>query len=495
MRGEDQERLGEKRKRDRPSAPGGRGGLRPDGGAVERLPPHEMDAERAVLGAILQDGQALLKCMEILRPHYFYKDAHRTIFAACLALFEQNEPVDLVTVAHELSRSTGVEEVGGAAALAALVDSVPTAANVGYHARLIRDAALLREVISVATEIVRIGYAAEDDADAIVDAAEQKIFQISQELVGRSFFPLKAILKGTFEQIEKLYERKTHVTGVPTGFAEFDLRTSGLQPADLIVIAGRPSMGKTSFALGISAHAAIEERIPVAIFSLEMSKEQLAQRMLCSEARVNGNSLRTGYLSEKDWPRLTTAAGLLSEAPIFIDDTPTLTVLEIRAKARRLKVEQNLGLIIVDYLQLIQGRGRVENRVQEIAEISRGLKALAKEIHVPVVALSQLSRRTEDREKSRPQLADLRESGAIEQDADLVAFLYRPGYYTARASGKEEGSLGEEDRTTEVIIAKQRNGPTGTVPLAFFREFVRFEPLEGIREPETDYGALRAEEI
>ncbi len=447
--------------------------------ASDRIPPQNIEAEISVLGGILQDPQALLKAMEVLRPADFYKEAHRKIFSACIDLFDRNEPVDLVTLANELMRRQHLEEVGGSSALSALVDAVPTAANVAYHARIVKDKALLYSLIQKATAVVSRAYADKDDVDEVLDWAEQQIFEISQDKVSRSFVPVKSVLKGTFQLIEKLYDRKSHVTGIPTGFRRFDEMTAGLQPSELVVVAGRPSMGKTSFCLNIAQHAAIQERIPVAIFSLEMSKEQLVQRMLCSVASVDSHKLRTGYLSDADWPKLTTGAGRLSESPIFIDDTPGISLLEMRAKARRLKAEQGLSLVIIDYLQLISGRGRVESRQQEISEISRSLKAMAKELDVPVVALSQLSRAVESRQPPRPQLSDLRESGAIEQDADVVTFLYRPAFYRT----KKEDDLDEpEDNTTEVIIGKQRNGPTGTVHLAFLREYTRFEDQERERE-------------
>ena len=451
--------------------------------ALDRIPPQNLEAEVSVLGAVLQESGALLKAMETLRPGDFYKEAHRKIFAACVELFERNEPVDLVTLANELMQRKVLEEVGGASYLASLVDSVPTAANAAYHARIVKDKAILSALIQKATAVVTRAYADTDDVGIVLDWAEQQIFEISQEKSSRSFVPLKSILKGTFELIETLYERKSHVTGVPTGFAKFDEMTAGLQPSDLIVVAGRPSMGKTSFCLNIAQHAAIHDHTTVAIFSLEMSKEQLVQRMLCSEAQVDSHKLRTGYLSDSDWPKLTRGAGILSESPVFIDDTPGITLLEMRAKARRLKAEQGLGLVIIDYLQLISGRGRAESRQQEISEISRSLKAMAKELSVPVVALSQLSRAVESREDKRPQLSDLRESGAIEQDADVVAFLYRHAVYARKDTSKQpEGDDSEEDNTTEVIIGKQRNGPTGTVYLAFRREFTRFEEQERQRD-------------
>ncbi|HSB70406.1 MAG TPA: replicative DNA helicase [Candidatus Methylomirabilis sp.] len=448
--------------------------------ASDRIPPQNLEAEVSVLGAILQETGALLKAMEVLRPGDFYKEAHRKIFGACVELFEKNEPVDLVTLANELMRRKQLEEVGGASYLTSLVDAVPTAANVAHHARIVKDKALLHDLIQKATAVVGRAYADTDDVDDVLDWAEQQIFEISQNKISRSFVPVKSVLKGTFQLIERLYDRKSHVTGVPTGFRKFDEMTAGLQPSDLVVVAGRPSMGKTSFCLNVAEHASIQERIPVAIFSLEMSKEQLVQRMLCSVSRVDSHKLRTGYLSDADWPKLTTGAGILSESPIYIDDTPGISLLEIRAKARRLMAEQGgLGLVIIDYLQLITGRGRVESRQQEISEISRSLKAMAKDLNVPVVALSQLSRAVESRQPPRPQLSDLRESGAIEQDADLVAFLYRPGFYRVR---KEEELDEPEDNTTEVIIGKQRNGPTGTVHLAFLREYTRFEEQERQRD-------------
>jgi replicative DNA helicase len=449
--------------------------------ASNRIPPQNLEAEVSVLGAILQEAGALLRAMELLRPADFYKEAHRKIFAACVELFEKSEPVDLVTLANELMRRKVLEEVGGAAYLASLVDAVPTAANVAHHARIVRDKALLNALIQKGTAVVSRAFADTEDVDEVLDWAEQQIFELSQEKISRAFVPVKSILKGTFETIEKLYSRKSHVTGVPTGYRKFDEMTAGLQPADLIVVAGRPSMGKTSFCLNFAQHAAVQEHISVAIFSLEMSKEQLVQRMLCSVASVDSHRLRTGYLTDADWPRLTTGAGILSESPVFIDDTPGISLLEMRAKSRRLKAEHSLGMVIIDYLQLITGRSRSESRQQEISEISRSLKAMAKELNVPVVALSQLSRAVESRTPPRPQLSDLRESGAIEQDADVVVFLYRPAFYRTR---KDDGPEDPEDsdNTTEVIIGKQRNGPTGTVYLAFRREFTRFEEQERQRD-------------
>jgi replicative DNA helicase len=445
----------------------------------ERVPPHNIEAEMSVLGAILQSNEALLKCLEFLQPGHFYRDAHRKIFAVAKELFLRSEPVDLITVTNDLRRRGDLEEVGSAAFLTSLVEAVPTAANVTYHARIVRDKALLRQLIDVATDIVGLGYADQDDADQLLELAEQQIFEISEDRVRRSFLPLKEILKDAFEEVERLYDRKTQVTGVPTGFGELDKMTAGLQPSELVIIAGRPSMGKTSFALNIARNAAIEEGLPVGIFSLEMSKEQVVQRMLSSEAEVDSNRLRTGFLRETDWPKLTSAAGRLSDAPIYIDDSAAITVIELRAKARRLKAEKEVKMVVIDYLQLISGRLRSENRQQEVSEICRALKAMAKELNVPVVALSQLARRTEEREEGRPQLSDLRESGAIEQDSDVVMFLYRPGYYRAR---KTQGVDPERDTKTEIIIAKQRNGPTGKVELAFLREYVKFGPLDLVHQ-------------
>jgi len=453
----------------------------------ERVPPHNLEAEMSVLGAILQSNEAFLKCLELLRPEHFYRDAHRKIYSAAHGLFWRSEPVDLITLTNELRRRGELEDVGSSAFLTSLVEAVATAANVSYHARIVRDKALLRQLIEVATGVVGLGYADHEDAEQVLEQAEQRIFEISQDRIRRSFVALKSILKDTFEQVERLFERKTQVTGVPTGFSQLDQMTAGLQPSELAIIAGRPSMGKTSFALNIARNAAMEEGIPVGVFSLEMSKEQVVQRMLSSEAEVDSNRIRTGFLRESDWPKLTNAAGRLSEAPIFIDDSAAISVIELRAKARRLKAEHNIGLVVIDYLQLISGRLRVENRQQEVSEICRALKAMAKELKVPVVALSQLARRAEERgEKGRPQLSDLRESGAIEQDSDVVIFLYRPGYYQARRADMEGGVDSERDTRTEINVAKQRNGPTGTVELAFLREYVKFGPLDVVHPEPYD---------
>jgi replicative DNA helicase len=449
---------------------------------ADRIPPQNLEAEISVLGAILQEQEALLKCLETLRAADFYKEAHRKIFSACEELFRKSEPVDLVTLGHELSRRKQLEEVGGGAYLASLVDQVPTAAHAANHAQIVKDKAILRSLAEKGTAVVGRAYADKEDVDKLLDWAEQQIFEISQAKISRSFLSLRQLMKSTVQYIEKLYERKAHVTGIPTGYSKLDEMTAGLQPSDLIVIAGRPSMGKSSFSLNIAERTALAEGTKVGIFSLEMSTDLVVQRFLCSLARLDSSKLRTGRLADADWPRLTTCAGRLSEAPIFIDDTPAISLLEMRAKARRLKAEHGLDLVIVDYLQLVSGRVRAENRQQEISEISRGLKAMAKELNVPVIALSQLSRAVEAREDKRPQLSDLRESGAIEQDADVVIFLYRPAFYARKDRAKQLEDDEAEDNTAEVIIGKQRNGPTGTVHLAFRREYARFEEQERGRE-------------
>jgi replicative DNA helicase len=440
---------------------------------AQRLPPQSLEAEVSVLGGILLENEALSRVLEVLGEGDFYRESHRKIFSAILELFERNEPSDLITLSEILKKRAALDEVGGIEYLNSLVNSVPTAANITYYAKIIKEKSILRKLIHRATEIISQGYADTGNVDDFLDRAEHSIFEISEDRVHPSFYPIKDIIKSSFKTIEKLYEKRQLITGVPTGFTRLDELTSGLQPSDLIIVAGRPSMGKTAFALNIAQHAAIEARVPAAVFSLEMAKEQLALRMLCSEAKVDAHRLRGGFLSESDWPKLTRAAGNLSEAPIFIDDTAGLTVLEMRAKSRRLRAEQNLGLIIVDYLQLMRGRADSDTREQEISDISRSLKALAKELNVPVVALSQLNRRVEERGDKHPQLADLRESGAIEQDADVIIFLYRDEVYS-----KSEENKGK----AEVIIGKQRNGPTDRFELVFLDKYTSFENLSSISE-------------
>jgi replicative DNA helicase len=404
--------------------------------------------------------------MEILRVEDFYSEAHRKIFAAILDISEKSRPSDLVTLNDYLRDKKQIDTVGGAAYLASLVDSVPSAANIVHYSKIVKEKAILRNVIRTATDILTKSYNAGSDVDGLLDEAEHAIFEISENKIKPSFSPLRDLIKDSFRTIERLYEKKELITGVPTGFEKLDEMTSGLQKSDLVIIAGRPSMGKTAFALNIAQRAAVDAGIPVAIFSLEMSKEQLAFRMLSSEAMVDSQRLRRGYPGETDWPKLTTAAGRLAEAPIYIDDTAAISVLEMKAKARRLKAESGLGLLIVDYLQLMRAGGTRDSREQEISEISRSLKALAKELNIPVVALSQLNRQVEQRTNRRPQMADLRESGAIEQDADVIMFLYRDEVYN-----RTEENTG----LAEVNIGKQRNGPTGTVKLVFLEKYTRFE--------------------
>jgi len=437
-------------------------------GIYQKVLPQNIEAEQSVLGGILIDNEALPKVLEIIEPNDFYRDNHKKIFLAFLELFENNIPLDIITVTELLQKKGELTNVGGATYLASLVDSVPTTANITHYAKIIKEKSILRSLIAKATDIVNLGFEASEDVAEILDKAEEAIFSITQQRIQTSYYSIKEIIKQTFETIEELSSKRDSVTGIPTGFIDFDRLTAGLQPSDLIIIAGRPVMGKTSFTLNIAQHAAIRAGVPVGFFSLEMSKEQLALRMLCAEARINSQKIRSGFLSERDWLRLTDAAATLSEAPIFIDDTPALSVLEIRAKARRLKSEHNIGLIIVDYLQLMKGKGRVDTREREISEISRSLKALAKELNIPVVAVSQLNRRVEERENKRPRLADLRESGAIEQDADLIVFIYRDEVYNEDTPDKG---------IAEIIIGKQRSGPTGVVKLAFLDKYTRFENL------------------
>lgn len=433
-----------------------------------KLPPQNIEAEQSVLGGILIENSALNRVLETLTYEDFYRDSHQRIFQALLDLSEKNEPADLITLTNKLKTNNLLDDIGGPSYLASLIDMVPTAANIEYYARIVKEKATLRKLIDVATQIVTQSYSDSGDIDALLDEAEQAIFRISEHKIKPSFYHMKDVVKESFKTIEKLFERKELITGSPSGFKDLDRMTAGFQNSELIIVAGRPSMGKTSCCLDIARHAALEAEIPVVIFSLEMSKEQLALRMLCSEALVEAQKLRSGFLRESDWPKLTLAAGNLSDAPIFIDDSAAISVLELRAKARRLKADHNLGLVIIDYLQLMRGMGRTERREQEISQISRSLKALAKELSIPIIAISQLSRRTEERPRQRPQLADLRESGAIEQDADVILFIYREEVY--REDPSNEG-------VAEIIIGKQRNGPTGTIKLTFLKEFTTFKDI------------------
>ncbi len=437
--------------------------------SLHKIPPQNLDAEQSVLGGILLDNNALNNVLEILSMGDFYSEAHRKIFSAILELYEKNEPSDLITLSNILRGNGHLEGAGGEVYLTSLVDGVPSAANIAYYSKIVKEKAILRGLIGAATDILRKSYDAGSDIDSVLDEAEHAVFEISENKIRPAFSPIREIVKDTFKNIEKLYEKKTLITGVPTGFQKVDEITSGLQKSDLIVVAGRPSMGKTAFAINIAQHAAIEDGVPVAIFSLEMSKEQLALRMLSSDGKVDSQRIRRGFIGDMDWPKLTAAAGRLSEAPIFIDDTPAISVLEIKAKARRLKAESGLDLIILDYIQLMRGRD-ASSREQEISEISRSLKSLAKELNIPVVALSQLNRQVESRTDKRPQLSDLRESGAIEQDADVIMFIYRDEVYNKSEDNPEKGKA-------EIIIGKQRNGPTGVANMAFLKEYTCFEDL------------------
>ena len=439
----------------------------------DRRAPYSEDAEQAVLAAMLMDGDAIMRASEHVDESSFYREGHRRIFRAMIALSERGEVVDPLTLSNELDRRGELDASGGKEYIGYLVDAVPTAANVEYHAKIVREKALRRRLIEVSTSLVSEAFEGTLTAEQLLDEAESRIFQVSQQRGQEGFTRIKELLWPTMERIEALQRGGKTITGVPSGFGDLDEMTSGFQPADLIIVAARPSMGKTAFTLNIAQHAAIEESVPVAFFSLEMSKESLVQRMLTAEARIDAQRLRKGMLRDDDFPRLARAAGILSSAPVWIDDTPGISMMEMRSKARRLKADANLGLIIVDYLQLATGPQNSESRQQEISMISRSLKGLAKELSVPVIALSQLSRAPEQRtgDNKRPQLSDLRESGAIEQDADLVMFLYRQEMYDGPVD-KDGNSL---EGRAEVIIGKQRNGPTGIVNLFFHKQYTRFE--------------------
>lgn len=433
-----------------------------------KIPPQNIEAEMATLGAMLLNERIIPEILEITDASFFYKKSHRIIFETIIELYDSRDKVDILTVSERLRKKGALEEVGGTTELTTLVDFVPSSANAAHYARIVKEKGVLRALIESASEIISLGYKGQEDVSSLLDKAERLIFEISDRRVEGGYVHIKDIIKDGIELIESLYHRKSHITGIPTGFKDIDLKTAGFQKGDLIIVAGRPSMGKSAFVTSISGHVAIDKKIPVAVFSLEMSKEQLMQRFLCAEAKVEVNRVRTGFLSPSEWPTLTSAAGRLSEAPIYIDDTPAMNIFEIRAKARRLKAHCGIQLILVDYLQLIRGADRAESRQQEISKISQGLKALAKELKVPLIAVSQLSRAVESREGHRPKLSDLRESGAIEQDADLVALLFRQEYYSPSEENKG---------IAEVIIAKQRNGPVGTVSLAFLKEYMRFADL------------------
>lgn len=442
---------------------------------IDRVPPQNTEAEQAVLGAMLIEKEAISKVAEFLKGTDFYREAHRIMFDTMLELFNKNEAVDLVTVTESLRKNDKLESVGGIAYVTSLANSVPTAANILYHGKIIEEKALLRGLINSATAIAGMGYEDNEDVAEIMDKAEKMILEVSERRIGGDFTPIKTIIFDAFGKIEQLYASKGGITGLASGFKDLDKLTSGLQPSDLVLIAARPSMGKTAFTLNIATHVAVREKQAVAFFSLEMSKEQLVQRMLCAEAAIDSQRLRIGELEDRDWGKLISAADRLSSAPIFIDDTAGITVMEMRSKARRLKIEHDLKLIIIDYLQLMQGSGSKsgDNRQQEISEISRSLKALARELNVPVIALSQLSRSVESRQVKKPMLSDLRESGSLEQDADIVAFLYREDYYNPDT---------EHKNITDVIIAKHRNGPVDTVQLFFHKQFTKFADLSRLQE-------------
>jgi len=439
---------------------------------LEKVQPQNLEAEMAVLGSMLIDEEAISVAAETLHSNCFYSGTHRKIFEAILDLFNANKAVDLITLTDELKRRELLEEIGGVTFLTSLANSVPTSANINHYVTIVREKNILRTLINNSTKIVSLCYENEGNIADLVDQAEKLVFEVSDTRHKGSYQHLKEIIKESIETIDKLYQKKVHVTGVPTGYIDFDLKTAGLQNSDLIIVAGRPSMGKSAFALGIAEYAGVVEKLPVALFSLEMSKEQLVQRMLCAHAKVDAHKVRTGFLATSDWPRLTAAAGKLSEAPIFIDDTPAISVMELRAKARRLKAHHDIKLIILDYLQLMRGSAMsAESRQQEISEISRSLKALARELDVPLIAISQLSRAVESRNDHRPQLSDLRESGAIEQDADVVVLILREEYYNPTPDNQGRA---------EIIIAKQRNGPVGSMQLSFIKEYTRFENIAHI---------------
>ena len=435
----------------------------------ERVPPQNIEAEEAVIGSMLIEQNAVISALEILKPEDFYKENHRIIFRQIAEMADKLEAVDLVTLAENLKNAGYLEKIGGAAELARLANFVPTAANVEYYARIVAEKSVLRRLIAASTEIAASAYDSQYEVDEILDKAEETIFQISQGRTTQGYVHLKDVLVETMEKLEYLASHKGNVVGLSSGFSDLDSITSGFQPSDLIILAARPSVGKTSLGLNIARNIAIREDCSVAVFSLEMSREQVAQRLLCSESAINSQKLRNGFLSDDEWRRLSIGLGRLGEAKIFIDDTPGISVMELRAKARRIKAEHGLGLVVVDYLQLMRTR-KQENRQQEISEISRSLKSLARELDVPIIAMSQLSRAVEQRQDRRPVLSDLRESGAIEQDADVVMFLYT------------EPEL-EQNNLIELIVAKQRNGPTGSLKLFFSREICRFGDVDVIHVP------------
>ena len=435
-----------------------------------KVPPHDLEAEQAIIGSMLTDKDAVISSIEVLKPDDFYREDNKAIYEAILNLYNRAEPIDIITVKAELESMGKFDQVGGLEYLAELPEKVPTTANAIKYIKIVEEKSTLRRLIKTANEIIDLGYNPTEEVDDIMEGAEKKIFNIMQDKSQKSYTPIKDALVESFTKLEELYNRKQHITGVPSGFTELDYRTAGFHGSELILIAARPAMGKTAFALNIATNAALKANVPVAVFSLEMSKEQLVNRILCSESMVDSNKVRTGKLDEEDWTKLAGTIGPLSEAEIYIDDTPGINIMEIRAKCRKLKLEKNIGMVVIDYLQLIQGSGkRSGSREQEISEISRSLKILAKELNIPVIALSQLSRAAEQRPDHRPMLSDLRESGAIEQDADIVMFLYRDDYYNKDSEKKD---------IAEIIIAKHRGGSTGTVELLWLGSYTKFVNLE-----------------
>lgn len=434
-----------------------------------RVPPQNIEAEKSVLGSMLIDDEAIGLAIEALSSEWFYEISHQKIYQSIVSLYNSRKKVDLITLSDKLKSDGELESIGGVTYLSSLIDFVSTSANIEHYAQIVKEKGILRKLIRNSTQIISDSYEAKGNVEDIVDSAEKLIFEIANLKQKQQSFHIKDLVKDSIETLDKLYQRKEHITGVPSGFTKFDSMTSGLQRSDLIILAGRPSMGKSALAVSIAATVGIKNKKAVALFSLEMSKEQMVQRLLCMEARVDAHKVRSGFLAASDWPKLTAAAGKLSDSAIFIDDTPAISALELRAKARRLKANYDIQLIVLDYLQLMRGNSHSDNRQQEISEISRSIKALARELDVPVIALSQLSRAVESRQDKRPQLSDLRESGAIEQDADLVVLLMREEYYNPTEENKG---------VADVIIAKQRNGPVGTVKLAFLKEYMTFENLQ-----------------
>ena len=443
-----------------------------------KIPPHDIEAEQAILGSMLTDKDAVMAALEVLKEDAFYREDNKLIFSAMTSLYAKNEPIDIITVKAELAEMGALDRVGGLEYLVELPERVPTTANVERYVKIVDEKAMLRRLIASANELVSLGYDESENVDNIMDMAEKKIFDLASKKNTKGYAVMKDILVESFAELERLYNQKGNVTGISTGFYDLDNVTAGLHNSDLLIVAARPAMGKSAFAINLAANAAILSKVPVVIFNLEMSKEQIGNRILCSEALVDSNKIRTGQLEDDDWVKLAQTLGRMSDAPIYIDDTPGISVMEIRAKCRKLKLEKNIGLIVIDYLQLISGSGKKNtSREQEISEISRSLKILAKELNVPVIALSQLSRTAEKRDDKRPMLSDLRESGAIEQDADIVMFLYRDDYYNPDT---------EKKNVAEVILAKHRGGSTGTVELAWLPSYTKFANLER-RYNEEDY--------